>query len=326
MVSTDIPIKIGPDFLMRTIVPGLAVAAISSKFVIQPFIPKFWDSLNFGDQLLTWVFFGFFIGLFFLLCDSYIYQILEGSKFWPQFLWKWKYNRTQKCFQKLDRQLRDLIKYKKEKFTELETTDIRELSSRISRLSARVREFPPAYEKKNFSKRYPICPTRFGNVLCEYENYSLNRYGIHMMIFWNHLSQLLHKGIKDELNLRGAIADLCVYLCFASLVYTITGPIALLLREESWVVLWTHPVPAGSLLHFSLSIIVFRFFYNLSITQHKSYGRLVKSIFDLYRGKLAEKLGIKVRKTLPTSKKELEEDKALWKKYQNYYLDYKFIE
>lgn len=326
MVSTDIPIKIGPDFLIRIIVPGLATSAVFLGTVIYPFIYEIWNILSFGDKFIAWILSGFFIGLLFLLCDSYIYHVLEGSKFWPRPLWRWKYKRMQRYFQKLDKELECLIYYNKENLAELDFIDREELSFRISKISARVREFPPTSDRKNFSRRYPTYPTRFGNVICEYESYSLNRYGIHMMVFWNHLSQLLRKEIKDELNLRCAVADFCVYLCFISLVYATLGPAALFLRDKSWVLVWNQLPFIGTLLHLSLSILIFWFFYELSIIQHKSYGRFVKAIIDLHREALAKELGIKVGKNRPASRKQLEEERAIWKKYQDYYLDYKFVE
>jgi hypothetical protein len=325
-VSADIPVKIGPDFLVRTIVPGLTASAVFLETLICPFIQETWNPLSLGDKIIAWILSGFFVGLLFLLCDSQIYQILEGFKFWPCILWRWKYKRIQKSFQDLDKELEYLINYKKERSAELNSTDLEELSSKISRISARIREFPPAYEIDNFSGRYPTSPTRLGNVIDEYECYSLNRYGIHMMVFWNHLSQLLSGETRGELDLRGAFADLCVYLCLASLVYIIIGPTALFLRQQSWIVSWSHLAPVGSLLHLMFAILVFKFFYELSISQHKNYGRFVKAIFDLHRETLARSLGIKVKKGPPVSRQQSEKEKALWKRYQDYYLDYKFIE
>lgn len=324
MAVAEIPTKMGPDFLIKTMVPGLLVFFVFSKLIFYPLTDEFWVDLSFGDMLLMYILMGFLVGLFFMLCDLYIYQILEGIRFWPRPLWRWKYNRQQKRFQALDEELEDLI-MREEESAKLSTTELQELSLKISKLSDRAREYPSDYDKKNFTRRYPEYPTRFGNVLCEYEDYSLNRYGIHMMVFWNHLSQLLPKETKEELKLKGAIADLCVYLCFASLLYIIIGPVALLLQSESWVTIWGYLIPVKSLLHFFLSILIFRLFYELSITQHKDYGRFVKSIFDLYRGKLAGELGVEIKRTHFASKEELEEERALWRKYQNYYLDYRFI-
>lgn len=70
---------------------------------------------------------------------------------------------------------------------------------------------------------------------------------------------------------------------FISLISIILGPVGLFFQEESWSVVWTYSIPMKSILYLLLSIIAFIAFYNLSIDQHKSYGRFVKSIFDLHR-------------------------------------------
>ena len=326
MGIADIPTKFGPDLLIRTVLPGLIAFIIFFEPVIYPLIHNFWDALgSFEDKLLVLLLGGFAIGLIFMFCDLYVYQLLEGLRFWPEFLWKWKYERMQRYFQNLDEELKNLIRQKREESAELSPTELERLSLKISKLSAKVREFPPDFDKRNFTKRYPKRPTRFGNVLHEYENYSENRYGIHMMVFGNHLSQILSPETKKELELGSAIADLCVYLCFISLLYVFLGPVALLFQKSSWIAVSNRMIPARSFLYLLFSILVFRFLYELSITRHKRYGRFVKSIFDIYRKDLADKLGIEINGTHYTSRKELEEEKALWKQYQDYYLDYKFL-
>lgn len=321
----EIPTKVSLDFLIRTLLPGVVVFIVFLYPILYPLVHRNLGSLGFSDKLLLCVSCGFFIGLLFMLCDLYIYQILEGIRFWPRCLRKWKYERIQKKFREFDNELENLIDQKEKKSIEMSITELRELSLKISNLSAKVREFPPDYDRKNFTKRYPTYPTRFGNVLCEYEDYSLNRYGIHMMVFWGHLSQLLPKELKEELKFKGSISDLCIYLCFAGFLFAILGSTALFLQKESWIVVWNHMIPAKSFLYLLLSILASKFFYEVSITQHKNYGRLVKSVFDLYRGKLAEELSIEIKTDHFASKDELEEERAFWKKYQDYYLDYKFI-
>lgn len=326
MEIAGVPARLGPDLFIRTLLPGVVVFTVFFDPIIHPLMHGFWDPLEFSDTLLVCFLCGLLVGFLFMICDLYIYQVLEGTRFWPESLRKWKYERIQKNFQKLDQELKGLIDQKKEKSIQMSTTELNELSLKISRLSARVREFPPTYDRENFTRRYPAYPTRFGNVLCEYEDYSLNRYGIHMMVFWNHLSQLLPEGTRKELGFEGAVSDLCVYLCFANLIYVLVGPAALLLQRESWVIVSNYTIPAKSLLCLILSFLAFKFLYELSLSQHKNYGRLVKSVFDLYRGKLAEELDIEIKKTYFSSKDELEEERALWKRYQDYYLDYKFIQ
>ncbi len=318
------PTKLGGDFLIRTVLPGLAVFIAFFEPLIYPLSHEIWDKLDSEGDLVIWLLSGFAIGLILMLCDFYIYQTLEGLRFWPGFLWRWKYSRTEEYFQNLDKELEDLIKQENEITSNLSFVERRKLDLDIRKLSDKAREFP-RFNKDNFTGRYPMNPTRFGNVLAEYEKYSLNRYGIHMMVFWNHIKQQVPKEIKEELNLKSAIADICVYLCFASLIYIFIGPISLLLQKDSWIMIWGHLFPFKSFLYLLLSILAFRVLYELSITQRKNYGRLVKSIFDLYRLELAKTLGIKIKKRYHTTEEELDEEKALWREYQYYFLDYNLL-
>ncbi|KYK34356.1 MAG: hypothetical protein AYK19_12270 [Theionarchaea archaeon DG-70-1] len=256
--------------------------------------------------------------------DLYIYQILEGLRFWPGSLWRWKFSKMEKYFQNIDKELEDLIKQENETASNLSSVERRKLNLDIRKLSGKAREFPRS-NQSNFTGRYPKSPTRFGNVLIEYEEYSLNRYGIHMMVFWNHIKQQIPKEVKEELNLKSAIADICVYLCLASLVYIFIGPLSLLLQKDSWIMIWDHLFPLKSFLYLLLSIIAFKAFYELSITHRKNYGRLVKSIFDLYRLELAKSLGIRIKKRYHTTEEEIDEEKALWEEYQYYFLDYNLL-
>lgn len=319
MGIADIPTKLGTDFLIRTVLPGLIAFFAFFEPIIHPLIYKTWNTLVFGDKLLVSFLLGFVIGLIFMLCDSYIYHLFEGLRFWPDFIWKWKFGKMEEYCQSLDEKLKDL---NQEDVTELSSKEDMKLDLEIRKLSERMREFPPDIDKK---RRYPKYPTRFGNVLCEYEEYSLNRYGIDMMVFWNHLIQVLPKETKEELKLNSAIADLCVYSCFTSLLYAILGPAALLFQEGSWITVLNYLIPAKSLLYLLFSILLFKVLYELSIIQHKNYGSFVKSIFDLYRWELARKLGIKVKRRFHTSEEELEEEKALWENYIDFYLHYRFI-
>jgi hypothetical protein len=271
MAIADIPTKLSTDWIIKILIPGFAVFAVIFHPIISPLLPEFWDDLGFSDRLVVLLLVGFAIGSIFMLCDSYIYSFFEGSGFWPGFLWKWKYNRMSRYFEELDREVGSSIMKIEEEVEEMSRTEFENLSLEISRLSAKIRDFPPDYEKKNFTRRYPVRPTRFGNVLYEYQNYSLNRYGIHMVVFWNHLAQLLPDRTKQEHKLEGAIADMCVYLSFAGFSSIILWSGTSVIQKGLRFPFWDHLTVQTSFLYVLISIIVFKLFYELSIIQHKNY-------------------------------------------------------
>jgi hypothetical protein len=322
MEVPDIPLKMGTDFLIRAVLPGLVAFFAFFKPIIYPSINRLWNTLDFEGKLLIWLLIGFAIGISFMLCDWFIYQFLEGLRFWPKCLRRWKYKKIVEYFNNLHTDLEELEQKKKREDLSYERSQ--EISFEESELKRKIREFPPDFTRNNSSKRCPVFPTRFGNVLCDYEEYSMNNYGMHMMVFWNHLFHNLNKEIREEIKLQGAIADLCVYLCFVSFLSIFLGPLGLFLQKESWNMILGYSIPLSSLVWLFLFIVAFRLFYELSITQHKNYGRLVKSVFDLYRGKLAKDLGFEIEKKL--SKDSIEKEKALWKKYFRFYLDYEITQ
>jgi hypothetical protein len=322
MGISDLPAKFGTDLLIKTVMPGVATSFVFYRPLIYPLNHEFWDSLSFGDTLLLMFLLGLAIGMAFMICDLYIYQLFEGLRFWPDSLWKWKYERMKEKFHLLDDELRDLKEERKS--TEPGSTRHRRLSLRIKKISASLREFPPDYGRSSYSGKFPKYPTRFGNVLHEYETYPEIRYGI-FINFGNHLSQLLPSETKEELKLKSAIADLCVYLSFSSLLYIFFVPAILFFRKEAWIQVWGHSVPLMSLVCFLVSILAFKALYELSITHHKSYGRFLKSLFDLYRGDLAEKL-LGMKKEDINRLYASEEERILWREYQEYFEDYTFLE
>lgn len=327
MGVADVPTKLGPDILIKTILPGLAISTAFFEPLIYPLIQDFWRDLEeFGDKLLVWFLISFAVGLFFMMCDTYIYRFLEGRKFWPGFLWKWRYRKMEAYFKNLEKELKSLVDQRRTNSKGLSPLESRILSLRIDKLASRVREFPPDYSKKNYTGRYPKDPTRFGNVLYEFEYYSFNRYGIILAAFWNHIIQVLSKEIKDELKLKLATADMCVYLCFASFLYIIVSPIALIFQKKWIFIVCGYSLPGKPIFYLFFSIIAFLVFYNLSIDQHKKCGKFIKAIFDFYREDLAKKLDIELPKKYLASRGELEKEKAFWEKYRRYYTDYDFID
>jgi hypothetical protein len=197
----DVPTKLGPDILIKTVLPGLVILAIFFEPIIYPLINEFWNSLEkFGDKLLIWFLASFVIGFLFMLCDTYIYWILEGRRLWPSPLWKFKYWLMEKYFKNLETKLKSSVDQRDRKTKEMSPMKSRKLSLKIVKLGDRVREFPPDNNKSSYTGRYPKQPTRLGNVLYEYESYSKERYGINLEVFWNHIIQFVPRILNKSSN------------------------------------------------------------------------------------------------------------------------------
>ncbi|KAF5413539.1 MAG: hypothetical protein C5S49_08300 [Candidatus Methanogaster sp.] len=332
MAITDVPTSFGSSSFIKTFLPGF-VASVLYSFAVMPIIASsFWASLTIENKLFFCVILAIVIGMVITSLDLYIYQFFEGIYFWPNLLRRWKCEKIQRYFkkiddelEKIDDELKDLkdqkreIRAKNEQIKEYKE-DLAGLIHKSSKLWAEVRKFPYNPDKGYYSERYPEEATIFGNVLAEYEGYSEKQYGMHMMVFWQHLWFILPNELKEDLDLRGAKADFTVYLSFVFLSYALIGGIGFYLQRTTWVSISTYDIPLGAIICFFISIVLCFLFYYISISIHKSYGRYIKAVFDLYRVDLAEKLKMSIN-TVNSVPDDAEREK--WRKYWKYLLDYK---
>lgn len=342
MGIADIPTNLGPSFLIRTFIPGFIASLLSyitfdimsdcvekaspetSKHITS--IPTMIQS-PFTETIVSLAILGILLGMMLSELDVQIYQFFEGLRFWPESIWNWRFKKVLDDFDEIDRGLHEIKMRKKEihQMGESSCDDetIRELSERESELSAKAREFPYNPASGSYCKRYPEAATRFGNIIAEYEQYSEIQYGMHMMVFWQHLSLILPAEIKEELDLRGAKADFLVYLSFISLCYAFVGGAAFAgsaallhccgLDDERYFFIY-------SIICFIVSLLLSYVFYSASIYSIKNYGRYVKAVFDLYRFDLASKMQMTI------TEKQLiagDEEAQSWRKLRKYLLDYK---
>ena len=315
MAIADVPTSLGSSFFIKTFLPGF-VASILYTYAAMPIIAgSFWLSLTLASKLILWTISAMVIGMMITSLDLYIYQFFEGIRFWRGKIYWWKYERILRYFEKIDNDLKNIearigeINNKKEQ-TEENEKELLELNYKASKLWTEVRVFPYDPNEKFFSKRHPEEPTRLGNVIAEYETYSEKQYGMHMMVFWPHLWFILPKELKEDLDLRGAKVDFLVYLSCIFLCNTLIGGVGFYFQQK----------PLVAIISILVSLFLWFFFYLISIQAHKSYGRYIKAIFDIYRVDLAKKLkaGIVITNLIPN-----DAERKSWRKYRKYLLDYK---
>lgn len=166
----------------------------------------------------------------------------------------------------------------------------------------------------SYSKRFPENPTELGNVIAEYELYSEKQYGMHMMVFWQHLWLILPKELRDDLDLRSAKADFNVHVSFVLLTFAFIG--TTMFAFDSWYKIFSWSFPLKAVASALISLLGLFVFYKLSISEHKAYGRYIKAAFDLYRFDLAKKFNIKISEFPEIEKKS-------WEIRRRFFLDYR---
>jgi len=159
-------------------------------------------------------------------------------------------------------------------------------------------EFP---RDRNF-----VLPTRLGNVIRSFEDYSYRQYGMESITLWPRLIAKIDKdyaGAIDDsktsfdfmLNSSLLSAALALMILVVGLIYPI--------RLAAWSQ-WRFWIPwvVEVITFFSVSY----WFYLLSIGRAAAWGEMVKSSFDLFRWDLLKQLGFT---RLPTT---MAEERAVW--------------
>lgn len=148
------------------------------------------------------------------------------------------------------------------------------------------------------------CPTRFGNIVAEYESYPNIRYGIEPTLFWYRLMFVIPKDVYSTLDDAGAAVECLV---FTSAVLLAFAPFYLILSVITSTDLLTHV--AGAMIALSLSYFVYR----LSLFPLRIFGEYFKAVFDLYRKDLDASLS-----KLRPAPRSLEDEARFWKDIRNY--------
>lgn len=125
-----------------------------------------------------------------------------------------------------------------------------------------------------------ILPTKLGNVFKSMEIYPEWKYGMNGVFFWTRIQLLMSEENKNTLDKMRAFVDMFVELTgiffVAAIVYSIV-----LAYNENYVLS-------------VVSLVVFIFFslvsYGMAVESALNFGLYVRSIFDLYREELWNKL------------------------------------
>lgn len=147
-----------------------------------------------------------------------------------------------------------------------------------------------------------IMPTRLGNVIRAFETYPNEIYGADGVALWPHVHATLtsdqQRGVADAKSLT----DLFVNVTILSIIIAFTAIVQFIFfvgerlvhctripcpTEESWGLMPIFIVFIGSVAAAYLS-------YQLSVWMARSWGQVVKALFDLQLGVVATKLGLDV--------------------------------
>jgi len=239
-------------------------------------------------------FFGWIIGLF----DATIYGMYEGRLGWPKFA----KDRAQKA---QERQVARL----QQKAARSKGVD----KTAFEEAWYRLRNFP----LNEAAAPHAESPTRLGNLLKAYEQYSLSRYGMDGVFYWYRIRMLVTSEESREMDNAAGEADAIIYMSFAlllgAILYVSNGIAGFSLHMSleaapSGVGIGTEPV---NWLGLSIVLLALSYgTYRLGLPLHRAYGEFYKSMFDLGRSRLIERL--KLDLSTVDTEKQYWEDLFYW--------------
>lgn len=142
-----------------------------------------------------------------------------------------------------------------------------------------------------------VMPTRLGNIMKNSERYSYQRYDVDSVLVWPRLYAVLPESFVK--TLEGAKTSLDFMLVFStlSILFGFAAGLFVLISQGDW---WLF------LLCFVGGFVVAWLAYRSALEAAITYGQLIKSAFDLYRGALIKQMGFK-------QPKSLEKERDFWK-------------
>jgi hypothetical protein len=130
------------------------------------------------------------------LCDSQIYMLYQGRRYWPMWLRGWALRREQKRPRRLE--------------ASAEQARARGDRPRYLEACSDIARFPLAPD----GERHAAMPTRLGNLMYEYELYPSCKYGLDSVFFFYWIWVSIDKDLRDEIDRKQASVDGAVYLAF----------------------------------------------------------------------------------------------------------------
>lgn len=268
-------------FVVPAIVFTLYIVLIFPDFTKIGSLGQIFNQLQSIEKIayigaLLWAF-----AILLMLVNDILFKVLEGY-YWP--------TASLKC-----------LKRQKQREFEYLTGEFDRLNAEFKK---RGEEFPiPSRRglhelRQDIVLRFPsdvglILPTKFGNAIRAFEDYSRSVYGADSIPLWIHLSTVMSK------EYQSAVEDFRMQVvCFMNLFYIFILTAALGFIRFTFLGYDQPSIDSKLyLLGISASAILFAWVaYKLSIQSIYSWGSVVKAGFDCYLPELATKLGYELPK------------------------------
>jgi hypothetical protein len=266
------------QLLYRLVLPGLILALVMWPAVVLI------DSVPL-DPLLYLPFVALFGGWLLGLCDTQIYMLYEGRRYWPTWLRGWALRREESRLRRLQ--------------ATAEQTRANGDRGRYLEVCSDIARFPLGPD----GERHAVMPTRLGNLMYEYELYPSSKYGLDSVFFFYRIWVSIDKDLRDEIGRKQASVDGALYLSFVlalAAVWFFTWfwlllgalgggrslePLLPWFFGERIRFAWAVPIWANLLVS-GVCLLLAYGVYRLSLYAHAQYGEFFKALFDQHRSLL----------------------------------------
>ena len=276
-----LPFTFGTDqLLFRLVLPGLILALLLWPAGVSV------DGAS-VDPLLYLPVVALFAGWLLGLCDTQIYMLYEGRRYWPMRLRCRALRREQRRLRRLE--------------ASVERARASGDRQRYLEACSDIARFPLAPD----GERYAAMPTRLGNLMYEYELYPSCKYGLDSVFFFYRIWVSIDKDLRDEIDRKQASVDGALYLSFVlalAAVWFFAWFWILLAADSSgrsvqslspWLLglgerielAWALPTWVNLQLS-GICLVLAYGVYRLSLYAHAQYGEFFKALFDQHRSRL----------------------------------------
>lgn len=272
-----LPVDFGTKIFFRILSPGIITAALLAHLTYASLqvlgMQEYWGYV-FTVQSIA-------LGCVFSALDMPIYMLFEGRRYMPGWV---RTSLTEMEQYRLD----DLLIQAKDPrlpwYIPVGSRHHRIESARV-KLEAQleVSHFPINEET---NEREVQCPTRLGNLVYAFEQYSEIKYGLDVVFYWPRIWLAMDKDSREEIDSHQALADGLLYTVFGAVFASVLWICsAFLVPWNPEFELFHYPWLANLLIGFAILAGSYML-YRASLFVHASFGSLFCAAVDIHRSKV----------------------------------------
>lgn len=255
-----LPFSFNLSLVFRLLFPGTILAV-----GVAPLLATVIERAGVIEQsLAAFVVAAIFFGWLMIVLDMPIYMIFEGRRFWPGPVKRFFVGREQARLNRLE------AEYRKAK--------VQDERERMRELSVDLRQFP----MDEHGQFFVYHPTRLGNLIYAFEDYTHRMYGMYATFYWTRIWQTLEKHQQEDIDGKQALTDSVLYSVTALYLSGLLGLFYAIIQAIN--LNWIGYLPdALTLVVLSVGAILAGYIiYRLSLRLFAQFGEIFKAVFDVY--------------------------------------------